>query len=367
MPATTEMFKTDYRFIPKLPHDNYLTWREKVHRVLVAMRAYDIVTGDELLPEGNGSAARTLQKEWHRRANDAIAQIHLGCTDDLRPWIDDIDDRVEMWQTLQNWVDNTTYQVSGTEIVREFRALRPSKDEKTTQYFTRLIDLRKKLIGSPEAISDETMKTHIFSTMPTEFETTIKILEQHIPVPTAQQSWTDYKTMLNELNSQRRLETSQPDQLSTISIAEGMASTEDEEMNEAVDEEISAETAEETKTMIGNTAARTAEWTIIPPKAVAFSNDSKAEAEALTERRARKCSASTAENLAIWEPNAKVANEVSKPKPRSTNEALKTRWRKRIRHWHSMEFRLVIEIYLDYQTPLMPHLHRRLLHLRRGW
>ena len=258
MPATTEMFKTDYRFIPKLPHDNYLTWREKVHRVLVAMRAYDIVTGDELLPEGNGSAARTLQKEWHRRANDAIAQIHLGCTDDLRPWIDDIDDRVEMWQTLQNRVDNTTNQVSGTEIVREFHALRPSKDEKTTQYFTRLIDLRKKLIGSPEAISDETMKTHIFSTMPTEFETTIKILEQQIPVPTAQQSWTDYKTMLNELNSQRRLETSQPDQLSTISIAEGMASTEDEEMNEAVDEEISAETAEETKTMIGNTAARTA-------------------------------------------------------------------------------------------------------------
>ena len=187
MSATTEMFTTDYGFIPKLTHDNYPTWRRKVRRVLVAMRAYSIVTGDELLPEGNGAAARTLQKEWHRRANDAIAQIHLGCTDDLLRWIDDIDDPVEMWQTLQGRLDNTTNQVGRTQIVRKFHALRPSKDEKITQYFTRLIDRRKKLIGSPEAISDETMKTHIFSTMPKEFETTIKILEQQIPVQTAQQ------------------------------------------------------------------------------------------------------------------------------------------------------------------------------------
>jgi hypothetical protein len=155
--------------------------------VLVAIRAYNIVTGDELFPEGNGSAARTLQKEWHQKADDSIALIHLGCTDDLLPWIDDIDDPVEMWQTLQGRLDNTTNQVGRTQIIRKFHALCPSKDEKITQYFTRLIDLRKKLIGSPETISDESMKTHIFSTMPNEFETTIKIPEQQISVPTAQQ------------------------------------------------------------------------------------------------------------------------------------------------------------------------------------
>ena len=154
--------------------------------MIVAMRAYNIVTGDELFPEGNGSTARTLQKEWHQRANDPIALIHLGCTDDLLPWIDDIDDPVEMWQTLQGRLDNTTNQVGQTQIVRKCHALCPSKDEKITKYFTRLIDLRKKLIGSPETISDETMKTHIFSTMPKVFETTIKILEQQIPIPTAQ-------------------------------------------------------------------------------------------------------------------------------------------------------------------------------------
>jgi hypothetical protein len=125
--------------------------------------------------------------DCHQRANDGIAQIHLGCTDDLLPWIDDIDDPVEMWQTLPNRLDSTTNQVGQTQIVHKFHALRPSKDEKSAHYFTRLLDLRKKVIGSPEAISDETMKTHIFSTISKEFETTIKILEQQIPVPTAQQ------------------------------------------------------------------------------------------------------------------------------------------------------------------------------------
>jgi hypothetical protein len=68
-----------------------------------------------------------------------------------------------------------------------FHALRPSKDEKITQYFTGRIDLDKKLIGSPAAISDDTMITHIFSNMPKECKTTIKILEQQIPVPKAHQ------------------------------------------------------------------------------------------------------------------------------------------------------------------------------------
>jgi len=187
MSATTEMFKTDYGFIPNLIHDNYHTWRKMVRRVLVAMRAYNIVTGDELLPEGNGSAVHTLQKEWHQRAIEAFAQIHLGCTGDLLPWIHDIDDPVEMWQMLQNRLDNATNQVGRTQIIRTFHALVPLKEEKITQHFTRQIDLRKKLIGSPEAISDETMKTHIFSTMPKEFEMAIKILEQRIRVPTARQ------------------------------------------------------------------------------------------------------------------------------------------------------------------------------------
>jgi len=59
------MFKTDHGFIPKLPHDNYPTWRKMVCHLLVAMRANNIGTGEELLPKGNGSAACILQMELY--------------------------------------------------------------------------------------------------------------------------------------------------------------------------------------------------------------------------------------------------------------------------------------------------------------
>jgi len=155
--------------------------------MLVAMTAYSIVTGENLLPNGTGSAARTLQMEWHWNANDAISQIDLCFTDHLLPLINNIDNPVEMWQTLQGGLGNMTNQVGQTQISRKFHAPRQSKDRKITQYFTRLIDLCKKLMGSPKAISDETMKSHIFSTIPNEFKTTIQILKQQTPVPTAQQ------------------------------------------------------------------------------------------------------------------------------------------------------------------------------------
>jgi hypothetical protein len=159
--------------------------------------------------------------------------------------------------------------------------------------------------------------------------------------------------------------TSQLDPLYT-DTEEDIASTEDEEVNKAMEEEISAET---TETMWNRyTAARTAKWTIIPQKAVAFLNDSTADAEALTDRRMRMYSASTFETLAIRQPNAKVGNGVSKPKTRATNKALKTLWQKEIWHWHSMECGLVIEFYTDYQTPFtLQLLHHQLHHFRRGW
>jgi hypothetical protein len=130
MSATTEMFKADHQFNPKFTHENYPTWRKKIRRVLVSMRVYSIFKGDQLPPKGNTSSAGTLQKEWHEWSHDAIALIHIGCTDDLLPWINDINDPVEMWQMLQSRLDNTTNQVGRTQIVHKLYSLRSLTDEK---------------------------------------------------------------------------------------------------------------------------------------------------------------------------------------------------------------------------------------------
>jgi len=142
------------------------------------MKAYNIIAGVELLPVGNGVALRLLQEHWHDQANNALAQIHLGCCDELLPLIDNIDNPVEMWEALWDQLDNVSMKVGCTQVLRKFTASRPLPDKTVTQYFTKLIALCKKLIGTTENITNNPMKTHIFTTPSNSYETTIQILEQ---------------------------------------------------------------------------------------------------------------------------------------------------------------------------------------------
>jgi len=71
---SNETFKTDHGNVPKLTEENYPVWKQKIHRVLIAKKAYDIVTGVGLLPVGNSVALCPLQASWHDRSNKALAQ-----------------------------------------------------------------------------------------------------------------------------------------------------------------------------------------------------------------------------------------------------------------------------------------------------
>jgi len=184
---SNETFKTDHGNVPKLTEENYPVWNQKIRQVLSAKKAYNIVTGVELLPVGNGIALRPLQESWHDRANKALARIHLGCCDELLPLINDIDDPVEMWEALRDQLDNASTKLGRTQVLRKFTSSRPSPDQTVTLYFTKLIVFRKKLIGTTENITNDAMKTHLFTTLSNSYETTIQILEQRIPTSTAQQ------------------------------------------------------------------------------------------------------------------------------------------------------------------------------------
>jgi hypothetical protein len=184
---SNETFKTDHGNVPKLTNENYPVWKQKICQVHIARKAQNIVSSVELLPLGNGVALRHLQVSWHDRANEALAQIHLGCCDELLPLINDIDNPVEMWEALRERLDNASTKLDRTQVLRDFTTSRPSPDETVTQYFTKQIAFSKKLIGTTENITDDAMKTHIFTTLSNSYETTIHILEQRIPTPTAQQ------------------------------------------------------------------------------------------------------------------------------------------------------------------------------------
>ena len=91
-----------------------------------------------------------------------------------------------MWESLQNRFDNVATQVRRIQIKQKFVLSWTLPDENITQYFTRLIAFRKKLIGTTQQISEESLKTYIFTTLTHKYEITFQILELQIPLPTAQ-------------------------------------------------------------------------------------------------------------------------------------------------------------------------------------
>ena len=92
-----------------------------------------------------------------------------------------------MWEALRDRLDNASMKLGRTQVRRKFTASRPSPDETGTQYFTKLIAFRKKLIGTTDNITNDAMKTNICTTLSNSYEMTIQILEQRIPAPSAQQ------------------------------------------------------------------------------------------------------------------------------------------------------------------------------------
>jgi hypothetical protein len=103
---SNETFKTDHGNVPKLTEENYPVWKQNIRQVIIAKKAYNIVTGVKLLPVSNSVTLPLLQESWHDGANETIAQIHLGCCDELVPLFKDIDYPVEMWDALRDQFDN---------------------------------------------------------------------------------------------------------------------------------------------------------------------------------------------------------------------------------------------------------------------
>jgi hypothetical protein len=92
-----------------------------------------------------------------------------------------------MWEALTDRLDNVSKTLCRTQVLQKFTASQPSPDEMVTLYLTKSISFHTKLIGTPEYITDEAIKIQIFTTRSKSYETTIQILEQRTPAPTAQQ------------------------------------------------------------------------------------------------------------------------------------------------------------------------------------
>jgi len=134
---SNETFKSSHGCVPTLTKENCPIWKQKMHRVLIAKKVYNIVTRVKLLPLGNGVALPAIQEFRYDRANKAIALIQLECCHEPLPHIDNVDDPVEMWEALRDWVHNAATTLGRTQVLGKFTACRLSWHKRVTQYFTK--------------------------------------------------------------------------------------------------------------------------------------------------------------------------------------------------------------------------------------
>ncbi|KAH8152155.1 uncharacterized protein LAJ45_03581 [Morchella importuna] len=181
--STKDIFKHPKGSFDRLTPSNYSSWKNSMRRLLRALLAWKIVSGDEEIPPVAGpndeeeeiERCRKRRQDFEQRREDAAAVIYNSCSSPVRIYIDEVDDPEEMWTILAERLDTACSAVGRQTIYRNFMALRPVPGAPIGDYFSRLLELRNQIAGTEEAISDIAFKTHIFSTLPTSFEVTSKI------------------------------------------------------------------------------------------------------------------------------------------------------------------------------------------------
>jgi hypothetical protein len=97
--------------------------------------------------------------------------------DKLLPLIDDINDSVQVSKALSDWFDDASTDLGQIYVVWTFTTCQSSPDRMVNQYCIEPITFGKKLIGTTDNITDDTMKTRILKMLPNSYQQTVQILQ----------------------------------------------------------------------------------------------------------------------------------------------------------------------------------------------
>jgi hypothetical protein len=172
-----DKYHTKNGAMDKLTSINYQAWRNKFIPLLKSMNALRIVQGEEDEPApGNSAAARAAAADYEKRSGKAATAILLSCSEEVTPFVEGMEDPRLMWDTLHERFNSARHNIGRTTILRLFQSARPTPGEAISSYFGRLLKFRQQLAGTDKAISDSALKTHIFTTLPEDFNITIQFL-----------------------------------------------------------------------------------------------------------------------------------------------------------------------------------------------
>ena len=92
----------------KFDGEGWYMWRHKMEMVLVTLDLWDIVTGEETMPESEEDGTRITEwKKWDRKAQ---AEISLHLSDSQLPLVMRLKTPKDMWDALKNQYERKSMQ-----------------------------------------------------------------------------------------------------------------------------------------------------------------------------------------------------------------------------------------------------------------
>jgi len=122
--------------------------------ILSAMRAYAVVTREDLEPQQRDFDHDDNYDDWKAKEAEPVSIIRHSCSPEVWRIVKGIRNLHKMWNTLETTLDTTRSYTGRKDILRRFRACRPKYDEPLKVYFTKLSNNRIQLDHTDDAITD---------------------------------------------------------------------------------------------------------------------------------------------------------------------------------------------------------------------
>ena len=130
----------------KLTRENYHAWKFNAKMVLIGKDLWDLVTGDEVLPE---EATEANRKAFRKKDNRALSTICLAVSEDLQIYVRNAQSSKEAWDSLANTFEEKTL----SKIImnrRKLYSLRMTENKSMTDHLNEVKTIAEHL----EALDD---------------------------------------------------------------------------------------------------------------------------------------------------------------------------------------------------------------------
>jgi len=173
LPLPKERYRCKYGEIDKLSDTNFAQWVRNIRAFLRGENCLQIVLKEEAEPSAD---EYTKWKDYESRKGAAYALIFASCTPEIQEYISGLDEPADMWTKLREKLDTSASRAGRTMLARQFSQSKPDPSQPIQKYLAKLLQFRRRLAGTDQAISDEAFSSHVISTLPTSFNSFVDII-----------------------------------------------------------------------------------------------------------------------------------------------------------------------------------------------